>query len=247
MSQIQTEIYPDGTHLAAAVASNVVKLITDAVADHGYCTIALAGGSTPKRLYTVLASDPFRDQIPWDRLYLFLGDERYVPNDHPDSNFRMAREALLDHVQIPESQIFPVQTELDPDKAAAAYEQRLREVFELQEDSIPSFDLILLGIGGDGHTASLFPDTAALEVHDRLVVENHVPQQDAMRITFTIPLLQSAAAVILLATGDDKADAIARAVHGEPDVNQTPSQILREASGTVTFALDESAAAGLST
>jgi 6-phosphogluconolactonase len=246
MSSIRTDVFSDGAHLAAAMASVVAETINAAVERHNRCTIALAGGSTPKRLYTVLASDPYRDEIPWDRLVLFLGDERYVPQDDPDSNFRMAREALLDHVTVPDGKVFPVPTHLDPAEAAAQYETRLRETFSIGEDSIPEFDLVLLGIGGDGHTASLFPGTRALEIYDRLVVENHVPQQKAMRITFTIPLLQSARSTILLATGEDKADAVFRAVEGEPDLQETPSQLLRESSGTVTFALDEAAASKLS-
>lgn len=246
MSSIQIEVFSDGAHLAAAMASTVAEIINKAVEQHNRCTIALAGGSTPKRLYTVLASDPYRNEIPWDRLFLFLGDERYVPRDHPDSNFRMAREALLDHVSVPGLQVFPMPTHYDPAEAAARYETSLRETFAVSEDSIPEFDLVLLGIGGDGHTASLFPGTRALDIYDRLVVENHVPQQKAMRITFTIPLLQSAASTILLATGEDKADAVFRAVHGEPDLEETPSQLLRESSGTVIFALDEAAAARLS-
>ena len=245
MSSIQTQIYPDATHLAVSVASAVSEIITRAIQRNNRCTIALAGGSTPKRLYTVLASDPYRNEIPWDRLHLFLGDERYVPDDHPDSNFRMVREALLDHVNVPESQVYPVPTYLDAASAAAEYEKLIRKTFEVTYGSVPVFDLVLLGIGGDGHTASLFPGTQALDVHDRLVVDNDVPQQDSTRITFTIPLLQAAASTILLATGDDKADAISRAVNGAPNLQETPSQLLRSATGEVTFALDEAAAAML--
>jgi 6-phosphogluconolactonase len=166
--------------------------------------------------------------------------------DHEDSNFRMAREALINHVPVPEDQVHAVATDQEPDEAARSYEATIRTTFGTSEDGTPSFDLVLLGIGEDGHTASLFPQTDVLEVEDRLVAENWVPQQDAMRITFTVPLLQAARSTIVLAAGDDKADAVARAVEGAPNLEETPSQCLRDARGAVIFALDRGAASRLS-
>lgn len=245
MIPIQVEVYDDADALAAAVANRVIEIVQESVDRHGYCLAALAGGSTPKRLYQLLATDEYRTRIDWSKLHFFLGDERYVPLDHPDSNYRMARESLLDHVSIPADQWRPVPTDLEPEAAARAYEALIRKTCNTPDDEIPAFDLILLGIGGDGHTASLFPDTEALEVHDRLVVENWVPQQDSMRISFTIPLLTAARQTILMATGDDKADAVYRAIEGSPNLSETPSQVLRESEGDVIFALDQAAAAKL--
>lgn len=246
MSAPQRSVYNDADELARSVAEQIVELASEAVGRHGRFTLALAGGSTPKALYQLLAGDVYRDRIPWDKLQVFLGDERYVPIDHEDSNFRMVKEALLDHVPIPEDQIHPVPTILDPAAAAAEYEATIRRVFDSPAPAVPAFDLILLGIGSDGHTASLFPETEALDVHDRLVIENWVPQQDAMRITFTIPLLHQARTVILMAAGEDKAEAIARAIEAPQNLSETPSQCLRDAQGDVIMVLDHSAAAHLS-
>ncbi|MEX2425708.1 MAG: 6-phosphogluconolactonase [Thermomicrobiaceae bacterium] len=245
MSAIQTEISGDADQVARGVADRLAEIAGESINRHGRCTIALAGGSTPKRLYQILATNEYRSKVDWSNVHLFLGDERYVPLDHPDSNYRMAKEALIDHVSISPNQVRSVPTELDPAECAREYESVMRNTFHAGADEIPEFDLILLGIGRDGHTASLFPGTSALQVHDRLVIENWVPQQDSIRITFTIPTLQAARTTVLMATGDDKADAVARALEGELSINETPSQVLRDSNGSVTFALDRAAAAKL--
>ena len=246
MSAIKIDVYDDAGQLAQGVANRVLTIVAEAIDERGSCSIALAGGSTPKRLYELLATDEFREGIDWSRVHLFLGDERYVPLEHPDSNFQMAKEALIDQVSIPDSNVNPVPTELEATAAAAQYEDVIRTMIPAGDDRIPVIDLVLLGIGDDGHTASLFPGTDALRVKDRLVVANDVPQQSATRITFTIPLIQAARETILLATGAGKADAVAKAIEGAPNIEQTPSQILRDARGTVTFALDHDAAGKLS-
>jgi 6-phosphogluconolactonase len=245
MSSIKTAIFEDADSVASDVARRFIDIASASVNRHGRFIVALAGGSTPKHLYQLLATDELRNQVDWNSVHAFLGDERYVPLDHDDSNFRMAQESLARSVPIPEQQVYPVQTDREPADAACAYEEKVREVFDAPAGEIPAFDLILLGIGGDGHTASLFPNTDALSVTDRLVVENLVPQQDAMRITFTAPLLQAARETIVMATGQDKADAVARAVQGDPDLSTTPSQLLRESHGSVMFALDRAAASAL--
>ncbi len=247
MTTIRTEVYEDADQLARSVAERVITIVDAAINARGSCAIALAGGSTPKRLYDLLASDEFRDRIDWTRTQLFLGDERFVPPDHPDSNFRMAKEALINHVPVPESQTFPVRSEMEPDAAASHCEKQIRANVPTGQDGLPVFDLILLGIGDDGHTASLFPGTNALAENNRLVVANDVPQQESTRITFTIPLLQAANETIVLATGAGKAEAVAKAIEGPQNIDETPCQILRESRGAVTFALDREAAAGLST
>lgn len=246
MSTPTPDIYPDSAALADAAAEQFIELANEAVRRHGRFIVALAGGSTPRALYQRLAGETYRDRVPWDRTHVFLGDERYVSADDPDSNFRMAREMLLDRVPIPRERIHPVPTHLDAAEAARQYEATIREVFDAPAPDVPSFDLILLGIGADGHTASLFPETEAIEVADRLVVENWVPQQNAMRITFTIPLLHQARTIILLAAGQDKADAVARAIEAPRNLTETPSQCLRDAQGEVIMVLEHSAAANLS-
>jgi 6-phosphogluconolactonase len=242
MTAIETEIYDDADQLAAGVAGQLVRIVAESIERHGRCLIALAGGSTPKRLYQLLASDEYRSEIDWSRVHVFLSDERYVPLDHDDSNFKMARESLLEHVPLPTDQIHPVPTHLDASEAARAYESSILDTFGSENGLVPAFDLVLLGIGGDGHTASLFPGTQALDVDDRLVVENWVPQQDAMRITFTIPMLHAARNTILMAAGEDKCGAVQRTIEGERNLQETPCQLLRDAGGTVIFALDRSAA-----
>lgn len=246
MSTTTRDILPDSETLADAAAEQFAELANEAVSRHDRFTVALAGGSTPRTLYQRLAGAAYRDLVPWDRTHVFLGDERYVPADDPDSNFRMARETLLDHVPVPREQIHPVPTHLEAAEAARQYETTIREVLDAPAPNVPSFDLILLGIGADGHTASLFPETKALEVADRLVVENWVPQQNAMRITFTIPLLHQARTIILLASGQDKADAVARAIEAPRNLTETPSQCLRDAQGDVIMVLEHTAAANLS-
>lgn len=246
MSTPVRDVYPNADELARSVAEQIVDLASSAVDQHGRFVLALAGGSTPRALYQRLASEDYRDRLPWDRMHVFLGDERYVPLDHPDSNFRMVREVLLDHVPVPESRIHPIPTERAPADAARDYENTIRDVFGVPEPEVPSFDLILLGIGADGHTASLFPETEAIDVDDRLVVENWVPQQDAMRITFTVPLLHRARTIILMAAGEDKAEAVARAIEAPRNLSETPSQCLRDAQGDVIMVLEHSAASRLS-
>jgi 6-phosphogluconolactonase len=245
MSGPQIDVAENAEQLARSAAELIVEWSNAAVNDRGRFTLALAGGSTPRLLYQLLSSDEFRERVPWHAIEIFVSDERYVSSDHPDSNFKMAREELLDHVPVPESQVHPVQTDLPPSEAARAYEETIRRVFDSSEPAVPSFDLILLGIGADGHTASLFPETEALDVHDRIVIENWVPQQDATRITFTIPLLHQAKKVVLLAAGQDKADAIARAIEAPQNLAETPSQCLRDAQGDVVLILEHGAASGL--
>jgi 6-phosphogluconolactonase len=247
MTAIQTEIFRDSDELARDVAERFIQISDEAIDQRGRAIIALAGGSTPKRLYQLLETEEYQNRIQWDRIHLFLGDERYVPLDHDDSNFRMIKESLLDRVPIPQENVHPVPTHLDAADAALAYEQEIRRVMGAEnQDPVPAFDLVLLGIGGDGHTASLFPETGALQENERLVTENWVPQQESMRISFTIPLLQAARKTILMATGSDKCEAVQRTIEGERNIQETPCQILRDSDGAVTFALDDAAAARLS-
>ncbi len=245
MRQPEIVMLPDAAALTEAATRFFVEAVRSAIAQRGWSAVALSGGSTPRALYRRLAQPPVCEEIKWHRVHLFWGDERAVPPDHPESNYRMAKETLLDHLPIPPANVHRILSERGADAAAEQYETELRQVFGVTPGEVPVFDLILLGIGADGHTASLFPHTAALAVRDRLVVANEVPQIGTTRITFTAPLVQAAALVIVLATGPDKADAVARAIEGPKDVEETPAQLLRCAQGRVVWLLDRAAGSRL--
>jgi 6-phosphogluconolactonase len=236
-------VLPDAPALFRAAADEVIAAAQDAIARRGRFTIALSGGHTPRGLYTTLAAGgDGGSRIAWDHVHLFWGDERHVPPDHPDSNYRMAREALLDRVAVPPANVHRIPAE-DPDaaRAAARYEEELRRFFELDGTSVPRFDLVLLGLGRDGHTASLFPGTAALADTTRLVVAAHVPALGTDRITLTLPVLNHAACALFLVSGPEKA-AVVHKVLEEPGATPLPAQRIRPA-GRLVWLLDAAAAA----
>lgn len=231
--------------LAREAAHRFIEIAGRQIDRRGRFTVALSGGSTPRALYQLLAQPPQAEAIDWRRVFVFFGDERTVPPDHRDSNYRMARESLLDHVPVPHDQIFRMQGENEPERAADEYEYALRQVFGLDEGDRPDFGLILLGIGPDGHTASLFPGTEALTETDRIAVANTVPQLGTTRLTLTVPVITEAANIMTLAAGPDKAEAIWRALEAPYDPDQTPAQIVRTAAGSVVWLLDQAAAGRL--
>jgi 6-phosphogluconolactonase len=232
--------------LFQAAAEEVLRTVTAAVSQNGRCTIALSGGSTPRNLYTLIAANA-SPSLPWDKIFFFWGDERHVPQDNPDSNYRMARESLLSKVPIPSANIFPIPAE-NPDASTAAetYEQTLRKFFALAADDFPRFDLILLGLGPDGHTASLFPETAALQEQSRLVVANWVEKLKAFRITLTLPVLNAARAVAFLVSGTDKAAALREVLEGNGPGEKYPSKLVRPSDGNLIWFVDRAAASELS-
>jgi 6-phosphogluconolactonase len=236
---VSVNIYESSEELAEAAAQEFAARAGEAIDQRGRFAVVLAGGSTPKATYEVLASD-YADRIDWSNVHFFFGDERSVPPDHEDSNYRMAREALLDHV--PAGSVHRMQGELPPDEAAEAYEQELRDFFGSEE--LPRFDLILLGTGGDGHTASLFPETAALEVHDRWVVANPVLKLETTRITLTVPVINAARAVYFLVAGEGKAGPVAEILEGTPDPRQYPATLIQPQGGP-KWMLDRPAASEL--
>ena len=238
-------VEPDTASLAARAAQHFVEMVEQAVAARGRARIAISGGSTPKATFRLLgdASQPWRQRMPWDRLELFWVDERCVPPDHPGSNYRMTREALLNHVPIEPSQIHRMEGELDPEEAAARYESELRNVFRLEGAETPSFDLLALGMGPDGHTASLFPHSAAIHELGRLCVANYVANKDAWRITLTWPVINHARNVFFLIAGANKAPVLKEVLTGPRDVERLPSQLIRPAGGILTLILDQAAAA----
>jgi 6-phosphogluconolactonase len=230
--------------LSRAAATEFVRQAQVAVQAKGAFTVALSGGSTPKNLYVLLADDTaLHTTIPWDKVHFFWGDERHVPPDHPDSNYRMAHETLLSKIPVLPANVHRIKSEYpEASRAADEYEQTLREFFGLAAGRFPRFDLLLLGMGPDGHTASLFPGTAALHESARLVVANWVEKFHSYRITLTPPVLNNAASIIFLVSGEEKAETLRSVLQGEEQPERFPSQSINPAQGTVLWLVDRPAA-----
>ena len=237
---MNVEVYEDKQALAGAAARGFAEKAEDAIKECGRFAVALAGGSTPKAAYELLARD-YAGEVDWANVHVFFGDERTVPPDHEDSNYRMAKEALLDHV--PVGSVHRMRGELPPERAARDYEEELKAFFEGEDP--PSLDLIMLGIGGDGHTASLFPNTPALDVTDRWSVENPVEKLDTVRLTLTVPILDAARAVNFLVAGEDKAEALHGILEGDAEPHDYPAKLVKP-SGSVLWRVDQPAASLLS-
>lgn len=236
--------------LALSLASDIVDFAAKAVADHGSFTFALSGGNTPKALYGALAAAPLKYEMPWKKSFFFFGDERCVARSSDESNYRMASEALFKPVPVRSENIFGlVDPDLDPKKSALDYEVKMREFFDLENGELPKFDLVLLGLGDDGHTASLFPGTEALEENDRLCVENFVPKFDTYRITLTLPVINNAKNVVFLASGSGKADVVSHILGSKNDAADKevsyPSQLVNPKNGKLKWYLDQDAASKL--
>jgi 6-phosphogluconolactonase len=211
----------------------------------GAFRVALSGGHTPIALHELLAASPYRERVAWNRVQFYWGDDRCVPPDDERSNYRMARETLLEPLGIPVTQIHRMRTELPPPEAADKYEQELRATFIIAEGALPRFDFNLLGMGPDGHTASLFPHTVALTETKRLVVANEVPQLETTRITLTAPVFNAAATTIFMIAGADKADALQAVLRGPTNPDEYPSQLIAPTDGELLYLLDRAAAAKL--
>jgi len=244
--QIKYYVEPDPAALARRAAQYFLEMSREAVEARGRARIAISGGSTPKATFALLAdpNGPWRAHMPWENLELYWVDERCVPPDHADSNYRMTREAMLDQVPLRPEQIHRIQGELEPEAAAAHYESELRNSFRLEGAESPRFDLVALGMGPDGHTASLFPGTEAIHEIGRLAVANHVPQQkESWRITLTWPVINHSSSVFFLIAGQDKAAVLNEVLTGPHDPERLPSQLIWPASGILTLILDKAAAA----
>ncbi len=244
-SSVEIRALTTPQELSAAAAEEVVRTANQAVAQRGRFTIALAGGSTPKSLYNLLATNA-RTTLPWDKMFFFWGDERHVPPSDPDSNYRMADEAMLSKIPMAAGNVFRIKTE-NPDAAAAAedYEQTLRKFFALEPGQFPRFDLILLGMGPDGHTASLFPGTAALQEKSRLVVANWVEKMKTHRITVTLAVLNAARCVTFLVSGTDKAAALKAVLEEDVPAEQYPAKLVKPSDGKLIWLIDRAAASQL--
>jgi len=238
--------FPDVDSLNQFAAETFIEIAAQAIKDGGKFTVALAGGSTPKSLYQLLASEDFRAQIDWQKVFFFFGDERNVLPDSEESNYRMASENLLKPLQVAENQSFRWQTELgDAEKIAANYEQKIKTFFNLKENEFPRFDLILLGIGDDGHTASLFPFTKALHKTEKIAVANWVEKLQTHRLTFTFTTINNSSNVIFLAHGATKAEVLREVLEGSFQPEKFPSQNVELKNGSLLWLFDEKAAQNL--
>src|SRR5438128_10000791 len=240
---VTVKVFDDGGALATAAAQTIASIAGEAVSARGRFTVALSGGATPRETYMRLAQPPYGEGLPWNRTFVFFSDERCVPRDHPESNYRMAQETLLGKVAIPANQVFPISCDdgADSDAAAADYARALSQVFGLRRGELPRFDLILLGVGIDGHTGSLFPGSPALKEVFRPVVAVHaaaaaIPE----RITLTYPVLNHAAHVIFLAAGAEKTKVVRSALK---EGVLLPAGMVRPANGRLVWMLDRAAAA----
>ncbi|HEY0256670.1 MAG TPA: 6-phosphogluconolactonase [Candidatus Methylacidiphilales bacterium] len=245
MSQETRLIYDDADALARAAGKELLRLARESVAERGVFTLALAGGSTPRKLYSLLATDPYFHEFPWNDTHLFFGDERNVPPSHIDSNYLMVSTTLLSSGLVPAAHVHRVRAELpDANMAALDYDVELHSFFPqgMRLDGFPQFDVILLGMGPDGHTASLFPGSKALQEKERWVVANWVEKFNSARITFTFPVLNAAHNVLLLVAGPDKADMLHNVLVVEGQEPIYPVQLVQPVQGKKVWMLDKAAA-----
>ncbi len=240
-------VCPDLDALGKAAAGFFARLADEYVTKKGRFTVALSGGGTPSTLYHYLSRPPLSGEIPWGGIILFWGDERCVPPDHPDSNFGMANERLLSKVPVPSENIFAFPMKIaDPQAAALAYEKTIMDCFDPDEDEIPSFDLMILGLGTDGHTASLFPGTPALKEETAWVLANPVEKLGKIRLTLTYPLMNQAKNILFLAAGKEKAPIIKTLLSPERLNSPYPAAQVAPVRGQRYFFIDDAAADALS-
>jgi 6-phosphogluconolactonase len=239
--RFEVRVLPDPSEAAEAAARELVAAFSDSLADHGRFRVAFSGGSTPKLLFDRLAQDTFRTLVDWTRARVFFVDERCVPPGDARSNYRLAKEHLLDPLRVPPENVFRMRGEEEPRRAAGEYEALLEREFE--PDVPPRFDYVLLGLGTDGHTASLFPGTKALEETRRCAVENYVPKLGEWRLTLTLPVLNAARRAVFLVVGKEKRDAVAAVVRTERSRADLPASLVRPDRGSLVWILDEAAEA----
>lgn len=247
-TQTRVEVVPSADALARTAAELLIAAAAAAIATSGRFTVALAGGSTPKSLYELLATDPYSARVDWPRVEVFWSDERCVPPDGPESNWRMARATLLDHVPVPRENVHRIRGEDDPAGAATAYERELQRVFRSPAGppaAAPRFDLVLLGMGENGHTASLFPRSSAVRESERWVLEQCVAELSSWRVTFTPVLINAAAEVLFLVSGGGKAATLRRVIEGPYQPSVLPAQIVAPRNGCLRWLVDAAAAAEL--
>jgi 6-phosphogluconolactonase len=236
------KVLSDSLKFTRAAGEYFVAQAQEAIVQHGHFSVALSGGETPANLYALLSSDAYAARVEWDKVYIFWGDERCVPPNHKDSNYGVAHQALLQHVPIPTENIFRMEGEIQPKDAAANYEARLREFFGTWGNQ-PRFDLVLLGLGPDGHTASLFPYSEALNVENDWVVAQFVESVRMWRITLTAAAINAAETILFLVTGSGKAERAREILEGPHDPERLPAQMIQPVDGEIIWLLDAEAAA----
>ena len=245
--QLDLKVYDHIDEVTHATCEYVTAGLEHAVASRGLARLAISGGSTPKPVFEMLAdpAQPYLARVPWAKTQLFWVDERCVPPADKESNYGMTKSAMLDKVPLPTANVHRMEGELDPEEAASRYESEIRNVFKLEGAETPTFDMVLLGLGPDGHTASLFPHTEGLNEMSRIVMANHVPQKDVWRLTLTWPVITQARLVAFQIEGEDKAAMVRTVFAGAYDPETWPAQLIRPASGTLTLLMDRAAAAEL--
>ncbi|MBW8012708.1 MAG: 6-phosphogluconolactonase [Chloroflexi bacterium] len=241
------EIYHDAISLATNAVRHIIAIANQAIKADGKFSIALAGGSTPRGIYRLLAGDDYKGQMDWERVHIFWGDERTVPPSHTESNYLLASQTLLDHILISSNNIHRIKGELKPETAAETYERELAHFFRPSKGAFPKFDLVLLGLGEDGHTASLFPDTTALNEGNRWVVANHVEKLDSWRITFTPGLINTSSNIIFLVSGEIKSEILHFVLEGDFRPNLLPAQLIKPLQGKLLWLVDQAATSKMKT
>jgi 6-phosphogluconolactonase len=239
---MKPDISKDVEELSRKVADWMVQYIMGVLARQDRFTISLSGGNTPRQLFRLLASDPYRNKIAWEKMHVFWGDERFVPATDERNNAKMAFEELLDHVPIDRRQIHVMNTTLTPEDAAIAYEKILHDYFD---ENVNSFDLVLLGLGDDAHTLSLFPGYSIVHEKNKWVCAFYFSKQDMYRISLTAPIVNRASMILFLVSGADKAVAIDRVLYGEHDPDLYPAQMIQPYNGACKWYLDKAAATEL--
>ncbi|MBI2089883.1 MAG: 6-phosphogluconolactonase [Deltaproteobacteria bacterium] len=232
----------DVDDLSRRAAAEFVRSALESVASTDRFAVALSGGNTPRALYSLLAASELQDRIPWPKIHVFWGDERCVPPSHRDSNYRLAYETLISRVPIPAENVYRMKGEEDPQIAAFDYEQSLRKFFGLTDRGLPRFDLIFLGLGEDGHTASLFPGSEVLREKKRMACAAYVKRFKSNRLTLTLPVLNNAANIFFLVAGEGKASALRDVLQGKDNPHRLPAQRIRPKKGRVVWFVDEAAA-----
>lgn len=245
--QVHYQVEANNEAMSLTAADWIASCVESAVRGHGVARIAISGGGAPKRMFELLADSayPFRARIDWKRLLIFFVDERCVPPDSPDSNYRLAKETFLSKVPLPEENVIRIEGELEPEEAAARYESAIRNRFRLEGAQLPRFDLIVLGMGTNGHTASLFPESEALHEMMRLAVANHVADKNPWRVTLTWPVINRADKIFFLIQDGSKAEVLKEVLLGPYQPETLPSQLIRPESGELSLLLDRAAAAKL--
>lgn len=239
---MQLNIFSTADEVLTALAAYFVEVANEAITARGKFTVSLSGGSSPKKLYQLLASPTFKDQVNWEKVYFFFGDERYVPHTDAESNYLMAQKSIFDTLEIDRLNIFPVDTTLSPDDAAKKYWEEIEQFFDDEE---LAFDLVLLGLGDDAHTASLFPHTPVLHDTTPSVKANYLQDKQVYRITMNAPLINEARHIAFLVYGESKAEAVRHIMEDEEDIDNYPAQLIDSITGEVQWFLDEAAAADL--